>query len=137
MQHCIRRYDRNEMQTWYYEVWNEPNLSGFWRGTMEQYFELYKITATTIKNTDPLFRVGGPSTSSYHPVEGVYNSLHRAIINISAADFQDIQCEGPWIAAFLKYCEKEKLPVDFVSSHPYPTTYPFGDGGGQLVMAII
>ena len=87
MQHCIQRYYRNEMQTWYYEVWNEPNLSGFWRGTMEQYFELYKVTATTVKNIDPLFKVGGPSTSSCHPAEGVYDSLHRAIKNITAADF--------------------------------------------------
>ena len=135
VKHCQQRYGNKEVQSWYFEVWNEPNLQGFWKGTMQQYFELYKATATTIKKIDPLLRVGGPATSSYHPAEGVYDSLKNAIKNISAADFKEIQCEGPWIADFLKYCEKENLPVDFVSSHPYPTTYPFGDGGGQFEMS--
>ena len=135
VKHCQQRYGNKEVQSWYFEVWNEPNLQGFWKGTMQQYFELYKATATTIKKIDPLLRVGGPATSSYHPAEGVYDSLKNAIKNISAADFKDIQCEGPWIADFLKFCEKENLPVDFVSSHPYPTTYPFGDGGGQFEMS--
>ncbi len=135
MKHCIARYGKEELYKWYFEVWNEPNLKGFWGGTMEQYFELYKVTATTVKNNDPLFKVGGPATSSYHPAEGVYDSLHKAIKNISAADFENIQCKGPWIEEFLSYCEKENLPVDFVSSHPYPTTYPFGDGGGQFEMS--
>lgn len=135
VKHCLERYGAKELHQWYFEVWNEPNLSGFWRGTMEQYFQLYKVTATTIKTIDSLLKVGGPATSSYHPAEGVYDSLKRAIKNISASDFQNIQCQGPWIEDFLKYCEKENLPVDFVSSHPYPTTYPFGDGGGQFEMS--
>ena len=135
VKHSLQRYGKKELHTWYFEVWNEPNLSGFWKGTMEQYFDLYKETALTIKAIDPLLKVGGPATSSYHPAEGVYDSLKRAIKNISAADFINIQCEGPWIADFLKFCEKENLPVDFVSSHPYPTTYPFGDGGGQFEMS--
>lgn len=135
MKHCVQRYGSDEVRTWYFEVWNEPNLSGFWKGTMSQYFELYKVTALTVKNIDLSFKIGGPSTSSYHPAEGVYDSLHRAIKNITAADFENIQCEGPWIEEFLQYCEKENLPVDFVSSHPYPTTYPFGDGGGQFEMS--
>ena len=135
VKHCLQRYGKKELHSWYFEVWNEPNLSGFWKGTMEQYFELYKETAITIKAIDPLLKVGGPATSSYHPAEGVYDSLRKAIKNISAADFKNIQCEGPWIKEFLKFCEKENLPVDFVSSHPYPTTYPFGDGGGQFEMS--
>ena len=135
VKHCLQRYGKEEVHQWYFEVWNEPNLSGFWKGTKEQYFELYKETAITIKAIAPLLKVGGPSTSSYHPAEGVYDSLKLAIKNISAADFKNIQCEGPWIEDFLKYCEQENLPVDFVSSHPYPTTYPFGDGGGQFEMS--
>ncbi len=135
VKHCLQRYGNEEVQKWYFEVWNEPNLGGFWNGTQEQYFELYKASVTAIKAIDPLLKVGGPATSSYHPAEGVYDSIHQANKNVTAADFLNIQCYGPWIVDFLKYCEKENLPVDFVSSHPYPTTYPFGDGGGQYEMS--
>jgi xylan 1,4-beta-xylosidase len=135
LKHCIQRYGIEEVRKWYFEVWNEPNLNGFWNGTKEQYFQLYKVTATTVKSVDNQFRVGGPATSSYHPAEGVYDSLHKAIKDIKPSDFETVQCYGPWIQDFLSYCEKENLPVDFVSSHPYPTTYPFGNGGGQFEMS--
>jgi xylan 1,4-beta-xylosidase len=47
-------YGRNEVRTWYFEVWNEPNLSGFWEGgDQKAYFELYDLTARTIKTVDP------------------------------------------------------------------------------------
>jgi len=134
LKHCVQRYGIDEVRTWYFEVWNEPNLSGFWKGTMEQYFQLYKVTATTVKSVDNKFKVGGPSTSSYHPNEGVYEELSKRK-EIKSEDFDTIQCKGPWIEAFLAYCEKENLPVDFVSSHPYPTTYPFDDQKNYFEMS--
>jgi xylan 1,4-beta-xylosidase len=37
------------VRTWYFEVWNEPNLTdGFWAGTQQQYFDLYAATARAI-----------------------------------------------------------------------------------------
>ncbi|MGB8844182.1 MAG: glycosyl hydrolase family 39, partial [Terracidiphilus sp.] len=67
VQHCVNRYGINEVRRWYFEVWNEPNLTGpFFRGTQQQYFDLYKITAQTIKTIDPQLRVGGPATSNFH-----------------------------------------------------------------------
>ncbi len=43
-QHFTERYGADEVKTWYFEVWNEPNLSpGFWTGTQEEYFKLYHI----------------------------------------------------------------------------------------------
>ena len=134
LKHYIQRYGINEVRKWYFEVWNEPNLSGFWKGSKEQYFQIYKATATTVKSVDKQFRVGGPATSSYHPAEGVYDSLYKAKKDIKPIDFENIQCEGPWIQDFVNFCEKEDLPLDFISSHPYPTTYPIGDGGGQFEM---
>ena len=122
--HCIARYGKDEVRKWYFEVWNEPNLGGFWNGMKEQYFEMYNLTAKAIKAIDPALKVGGPATSSYHPEEGVYERLSKQK-EIKPEDFENIQCKGPWIEDFLAYCEKENLPVDFVSSHPYPTTYPF------------
>jgi len=132
--HCIARYGREEVHKWYFEVWNEPNLNGFWNGTKEQYFEMYKITASAIKAIDPALQVGGPATSSYHPDEGVYEKLSKQN-EIKPEDFENIQCKGPWIEDFLKYCESENLPVDFVSSHPYPTTYPFDEQKNYFEMS--
>ncbi|MFN8254326.1 MAG: glycoside hydrolase [Bacteroidales bacterium] len=132
--HCISRYGKEEVRKWYFEVWNEPNLNGFWNGTKEQYFEMYKITANAIKAIDPVLRVGGPATSSYHPEEGVYERLSKQK-EIKSEDFDTIQCKGPWIEDFIAFCEKEKLPVDFISSHPYPTTYPFDEQKNYFEMS--
>ena len=58
MQHSSRhiegRYGKDEVRTWYFEVWNEPNLSGFWEAADQKaYFELYDNTSNTIKSIDP------------------------------------------------------------------------------------
>src|ERR1035438_2182377 len=67
LRHWVERYGLPEMRTWYFEVWNEPNLPSFFRGgTQAQYFELYKLTAETIKAVDPQLRVGGPATSNFN-----------------------------------------------------------------------
>jgi xylan 1,4-beta-xylosidase len=62
--HCQQRYGKEEVRSWFFEVWNEPNLDGFWeRGDQKAYFELYHVTAKAIKAIDPALRVGGPSTA--------------------------------------------------------------------------
>ena len=55
VEHCVVRYGIDEVRRWYFEVWNEPNLyeSFFRGGSQTEYFELYKITALTIKKVDP------------------------------------------------------------------------------------
>ena len=65
LRHCIGRYGEAEVRRWYFEVWNEPNLQYFFDGTRTQYFELYAVTARTIKKVDPLLRVGGPATCNF------------------------------------------------------------------------
>jgi xylan 1,4-beta-xylosidase len=45
------------------------------------------------------------------------------------ASLAEGEWRGPWIEAFLEFCAAEKLPVDFVSSHPYPTDFPLDEGG--------
>jgi xylan 1,4-beta-xylosidase len=131
IEHCLSRYGADEVHRWYFEVWNEPNLKGFWNGTQSQYFELYKTTVLAIKAIDHKLRVGGPATSSYHPDEAVYERL-KSKKEITAEDFIGVECRGPWIEEFLAFCGKEDLPVDFVSSHPYPTSYPIDSDGNGL-----
>lgn len=93
--HCVERYGLEEVKEWFFEVWNEPNLPFFFDGTQEQYFQLYENTANSIKAVNKDLRVGGPATS------------------INA-----------WIPEFIAYCEGKQVPLDFVSTHHYPTDDP-------------
>jgi xylan 1,4-beta-xylosidase len=96
--HFAERYGRGEVSQWFFEVWNEPNLKSFWTGSQKDYFELYANTVEAIKSVDGSFQVGGPATA-----------------------------QNEWIEPFLNFCEKNKLPADFVSTHYYPT-----DAFGQI-----
>jgi xylan 1,4-beta-xylosidase len=131
VRHCSARYGETEVRSWFFEIWNEPNLRGFWNGTQQQFFEMYRVIAHTLKSIDPQLRIGGPATSSFHPDEAVYQRLKNKK-DISAADFIGVESKGPWIEDFLAFCEKENLPVDFVSCHPYPTSYPIDSTGNSL-----
>ncbi|WP_428334761.1 GH39 family glycosyl hydrolase [Novosphingobium sp.] len=88
--HLMDRYGKARIGKWYFEVWNEPNLSFFWSGNQAQYFELYKASVAGVKAVDRDLRVGGPATASIG-----------------------------WIEPFLAYCAVQALPVDFVSTHIY------------------
>ena len=102
LRHLIERYGE-EAYTYPIEVWNEPNLPGFWyKADMEEYFKLFKQSFEAIKEVDPRFRVGGPAV-----------------------------CGGTdekWIGAFMEFCHENKIPVDFVTRHHYTTEFPERDG---------
>jgi len=100
------------------EVWNEPNLPSFYRnGTQAQYFELYKLTAETVKAVDPQLRVGGPATSNFNLDEA---ALAAARSQNKSFDPLSIPWKPVWVNEFLSYCATNHLPVDFLSNHPYP-----------------
>ncbi len=123
-QHCVDRYGIDEVRAWYFEVWTEPNLCrAFFDGTRSQYFELYKQSVTAIRAVDSQLRVGGPSTTNF-VADGRYDGEKEVVKEIPKGDLNKLQWEGVWIEAFLEYCKKEKLPVDFISAHPYPTDFP-------------
>lgn len=102
IEHWKERYGEAEIGQWYYEVWNEPDLSAFWSGTHEQYFDLYRNTATTIKSVCPACRVGGPASAS------------EAL-------------EPEW----LSFIAREHVPADFESSHTYAVTSGALDSDGN------
>ncbi len=60
--HCVKRYGEDKVKTWYWEVWNEPNIS-YWKGTMEEYFKLYDYTVDAVKRALPAAKVGGPTST--------------------------------------------------------------------------
>lgn len=64
VEHAVERYSRDLVRQWYFEVWNEPNLPGwFWGGDRADFFRLWQTTFRAIKSVDAGFRVGGPSTA--------------------------------------------------------------------------
>lgn len=98
IRHFIARYGLEEVLKWPFEVWNEPNLPGFWRNAdKNEYFKLYQYTARAVKEVHPDLKVGGPAI-----------------------------CGGAdhWITDFLKFCHEENVPLDFVTRHAYTSKQP-------------
>jgi xylan 1,4-beta-xylosidase len=60
--HCVERYGNAEVDKWYWEVWNEPNIS-YWRGSRADYFKLYDYAVDGVRRALPTARVGGPETA--------------------------------------------------------------------------
>jgi xylan 1,4-beta-xylosidase len=90
-QHLVERYGIDEVASWYFEVWNEPNID-FWTGRPAQrtYFELYDHTARSLKAVNPKIRVGGPATA-----------------------------QAAWVGDIIAHATKDHVPLDFVSTHVY------------------
>lgn len=131
VEHWIARYGQDEVRQWYFEVWNEPNLTKpFFRGTQQQYFELYRVTAQTIKAVDPALRVGGPATSNF---DIDHEALKQAQASGAPFDPLSIPWKPIWIEDFLAYCHANQLPVDFVSTHPYPADFAIDTPGSDHV----
>lgn len=134
-QHCVERYGIDEVLTWYFEVWNEPNLHyGFFDGTKSQYFELYRQSALAVRSVDERLKVGGPSSSNFvadDRYEGEVELRDGDLITFTADNINDLKWKGVWIEDFLEFCEREQLPVDFVTTHPYPTDFPFNPRTGK------
>ena len=62
--HCSERYGADEIRSWYWELWNEPDLGYYWGGTVEEFLKLYDYTAAAVKAAFPDARVGGPGTTN-------------------------------------------------------------------------
>lgn len=103
VRHLRERYGDAEVRTWFFEVWNEPNLDGFWEKADKQaYFDLYTLTAKTIKAIDPALRVGGPSTAG-----------------------------AAWVPEFIAHADATGAAVDFITTHTYGVDGGFLDEHGK------
>lgn len=60
--HCVERYGRAEVESWYWEVWNEPNI-GYWRGTPAEFLKLHDYAIDAVRRALPTARVGGPDVA--------------------------------------------------------------------------
>ena len=94
--HCVERYGKGEVESWYWQVWNEPNI-GYWKGTPDEFFKLHDFAIDAVRRALPTARVGGPDTAG----------------------------GGRFLRDFLDHClhgtnyatGKKGTPLDFVSFH--------------------
>jgi xylan 1,4-beta-xylosidase len=62
VRHSVERYGQREVESWWWELWNEPDI-GYWKGTPEEYLKLYDYTADAVKRALPTARIGGPTVT--------------------------------------------------------------------------
>ena len=101
VRHSVEKYGREQVESWYWEVWNEPDIF-YWHGTVDDYEKLYDYTAAGLKRALPSARIGGPAVTG--------PSSPRA-----AAFLRD----------FLEHCESGRnyatnqtsSPLDFITYH--------------------
>jgi len=99
--HIVQHYNMGwangfKWNIYYWEIWNEPNITSCWTGSMKQYCELYKQTAVTLKKLDPELKVGGPALAG-----PIFSPKGRE---------------------FLDFCRENKVPLDFISWHGYDSS---------------
>src|SRR5262245_40132315 len=94
--HCVERWGKKEVESWYWEVWNEPNI-GYWRGTPDEFRKLHDFAIDAVRRALPTARVGGPDTAG----------------------------GGRYLRDFLEHCLRGKnhatgekgTPLDFIAFH--------------------
>ena len=100
VKHSVDRYGKKEVESWYWELWNEPN--GYWKGTQQEFFKLYDYSADALKRALPTAKIGG--------------------INIAGTAGNSAQ---QWLHDFIKHCfndtnyvtKKIGSPVDMILFH--------------------
>ena len=99
--HFVERYGRAQVATWYFEVWNEPDIA-YWQGTEKDYFKLYDYAVAGARKALPGAIVGGPASTGPGSPKSV-----------------------AMLTDFLAHCANDKsaatggpIPLDFISFHP-------------------
>ncbi|MBV9155776.1 MAG: beta-xylosidase [Acidobacteriaceae bacterium] len=101
VKHSVGKYGKSEVESWNWEVWNEPNIA-YWHGTPDEYNKLYDYTAEAVKRALPSARIGGPgSTSPRDPKAAAF--LKQFLEHCSSGKNYATQTAG--------------APLDFISFH--------------------
>jgi xylan 1,4-beta-xylosidase len=100
-EHLVQRYGEEQVDTWYFEVWNEPDIA-YWHGTPEEYNRLYDYAVAGVRAALPKAIVGGPASTG--------PASEKASL---------------FLDNFLTHCKNDKsaadgkpIPLDFISFHP-------------------
>ncbi len=91
VRHAVDHYGIEVVRGWYFEVWNEPNLQGwFWGADQAEFFKLWDATWRAIKEVDSRLRIGGPSTA-----------------------------RAEWLEDFVTHTRRSGCPADYLALHIY------------------
>ncbi|SKC67379.1 GH39 family glycosyl hydrolase [Krasilnikoviella flava] len=105
--HCLERYGEQEVSTWLWELWNEPDIF-YWRGTPQEFYDLYSVTASAVRSVLPQAKVGGPA--------------------VTGAGIE-------FLRGFLQHTRDHADPIDFVSFHTKGSAFTpwrvYGPTGGE------
>jgi len=93
VRHCVARYGRAEVASWYFETWNEANLGDYWAGSPEEFYKLHDAAVRGVRRALPQARVGGPDFAGTRD-----QALARFISHVDAAgtpdDFVSFHAKG-------------------------------------------
>jgi xylan 1,4-beta-xylosidase len=98
VKHSVERYGRAEVERWYWEVWNEPNIA-YWQGTPEEFHKLHDYAIDAVRRALPTARVGGPDTAGGAGGDFLRNFLEHCLRGTNHAT------------------GKTGTPVDFIAFH--------------------
>lgn len=119
VEHSVERYGREEVESWWWGVWNEPDIP-YWQGTFEEYLMLYDHAAAGVKRALPTARVGGPHVTPPNP-ERTQRFLRR---------FLEHTLRGT------NYATGETgSPLDYVGFHAKGAPRVMGDGHVRMSVA--
>jgi len=101
VKHAIGRYGAEEVASWHWELWNEPD-SPYWGGSLEEYLKLYDYSADAVKRALPSIKIGGPHVTGPAGSRG-----------------------GNFLKSFMEHCAngvnavtgKKGAPLDFIAFH--------------------
>ncbi len=96
--HCVEKYGREEVETWWWELWNEPNIA-YWRGTQEEFYQLYDYSVEGVRRALPTARIGGPETAGGPGGEKLEKFLQHCVSGTNAVT------------------GKQGTPIDLLSFH--------------------
>ena len=113
VQHAVDKFGADDVGKWYWEVWNEPNYSGFWTGTMDDYLKLYDAAVAGATAALPNIIIGGPATT---------------------------QGSTSQMTTFINHVKSANVPFSFLSSHAYaggaaetaPANFGLDDNNGRV-----
>lgn len=109
VKHCVARYGKKEVESWYWEVWNEPD-GAYWKGTQAEFFKLYDYSVDGVKRALPTARIGGA--------------------NVTGGAFK-------WLNAFINHCLKDTNYVTGKIGTPMDAILFHAKGQPQVINGVV
>lgn len=129
-EHIVKHYNEGWANGYhfnikYWEIWNEPDgdriveNNDMWRGTAEQFYDLYAVTAKHLKEVfGDSIKIGGYGSRGLYlgfmQFEEKYTSPHE-LANWEKNEYYHLE----FFRGFVERIKKDNVPFDFFSHHSY------------------